>query len=76
MAPKRIRFVPGYTALEAVFLLLALVVLAMTSLAVYQKMKADADVTQTPAAQDANPQEPTFQPTAESDVTPSAKAIR
>lgn len=40
MVSKRTRLDLGYTALEALFLLVALAVLAMTSLAVYQKMQA------------------------------------
>jgi hypothetical protein len=74
--PNRPRHGAGYTALEALVLLVVLAALAITSLAVYQKMEADATVTQTPAAQNLKPQEPASQPPAESIAAPSAKTIR
>lgn len=76
MIPKRPRHGAGYTALEALVLLVVLAALAITSLAVYQKMKADAAVTPTPAAQNLRSQEPASQSTAESTAAPNAITIR
>lgn len=76
MIPSRPRLGAGFTALEALVLLVVLAALAITSLAVYQKMQADAAATLTPATKNIKLQEPASQPTAESTVVPSAKTIR
>lgn len=66
MAPKRVRSVLGYTALEALVLLVVLAALAMTSLAVYQKLETGGGA----PAQTPNPQEPAAQSSAESTAAP------
>lgn len=76
MIPNRLRHGAGYTALEALILLVVLAALAITSLSVYQKMEADAAVKHTPAAQNLKPQEPASRPTAESAAAPSPKTNR
>ena len=75
--PNRLRHGAGYTALEALILLVVLAALAMTSLAVYQKLETGGDAAaQTPTVQIPNPEEPAAQSHAESTSAPSGKANR
>ena len=75
--PNRLRPGAGYTAIESMILLVVLAALAMTSLAVYQKLETAGDAAaQTPTVQIPNPQEPADHSSTESTSVQSSKANR